>query len=287
MIKKSAILILFLIISSCGPEGYKKGSNGIYFKLLQFGENTEKASESDLVIFSIQLRNAEKVLYDEIKQLKIKAIPDKNSFYHCFFDLSKGDRLSYLIKRSDIVGTIFEGELAPILNDSSYTELITEIIEIQKPEEYLKQKELFTAWANNLGSYEKQLLMQFLDERNVGTTPTSSGLYYIILKAGNGKRIEKGDTIIFHYQGRFLNGKFFDSSKQRQEPFGFIYGEQWQVIPGLEEGIAYMTEGEKALFIIPSDLAFGNSGSSTGIIPPYTSLIFEVDLQEVRKKNIN
>jgi len=63
-----------------------------------------------------------------------------------------------------------------------------------------------------------------------------------------------------------------------KQPFQFVYGTEWQVVKGLEEAIGMMQEGEKALVILPSDLAFGSEGSSTGIIPAYTSLIFDVEI---------
>ena len=78
-----------------------------------------------------------------------------------------------------------------------------------------------------------------------------------------------------------FDGKYFDSTIRRNQSFQFVYGTEWQVIKGLEEAIGMMHEGEKSLFIVPSELAFGPAGSSTGIIPPYTSLIFEVELLKV------
>jgi len=60
-----------------------------------------------------------------------------------------------------------------------------------------------------------------------------------------------------------------------------VYGTEWQVIKGLEEAIGLMREGEKSLFILPSELGFGNQGSSSQVIPPFTSLIFEVEILKV------
>jgi FKBP-type peptidyl-prolyl cis-trans isomerase FkpA len=111
--------------------------------------------------------------------------------------------------------------------------------------------------------------------------PLPSGIYYLNLVQGNGKKVELGDTITVNYEGRFLNGKFFDSTVKRRQPFQFVYGTEWQVIKGLEEAIGLMCEGEKSLFILPSELGFGNRGSSSSIIPPFTSLIFEVEILKV------
>ena len=71
---------------------------------------------------------------------------------------------------------------------------------------------------------------------------------------------------------------------ETQRGFQFVYGQKWQVIPGLEEAIGMMYPGERALFIIPSNLAFGQGGSSTGIVPAFTSVIFEVEIVEVNPR---
>ena len=88
--------------------------------------------------------------------------------------------------------------------------------------------------------------------------------------------------MIIHYEGKFLNGKFFDSSVKRNQPFEFVYGTECQLIQGLYKNIGNMCEGEKDLVIIPSELAFGSNGSSTGLIPPYTSLLFEVEIMKIK-----
>jgi FKBP-type peptidyl-prolyl cis-trans isomerase len=126
-------------------------------------------------------------------------------------------------------------------------------------------------------------LQQFIKEEKIDAQPTESGLIFMPLEKGEGRKIEIGDTIMIHYEGIFLNGKYFDSTKRRKQPFQFVYGTEWQVIDGLEEGLSYLREGDKALFIVPSDLAFGSTGSSTGIVPPFTSLIFEVEVMMVKK----
>jgi FKBP-type peptidyl-prolyl cis-trans isomerase len=91
-----------------------------------------------------------------------------------------------------------------------------------------------------------------------------------------------GDTVLIHYEGYFLNGNFFDSTHQRNEPLQFVYGQQWQVIGGLEKAIGKMHEGDKALVIIPSEQAFGADGSVEGIVPPFTPVVFEVELINVK-----
>ena len=109
-------------------------------------------------------------------------------------------------------------------------------------------------------------------------------MYYLPITQGSGARAEKGNVIKMNYTGSFINGKMFESTYERSQPMEFICGEQGQVIKGLESAISLMNEGAKAKFIIPSHLAYGEEGSSTGIIPPYTTVVYEIELLNLTKK---
>jgi FKBP-type peptidyl-prolyl cis-trans isomerase len=106
----------------------------------------------------------------------------------------------------------------------------------------------------------------------------SSGLYLTSLVPGSGRRVRKGDTVEVHYEGHFLYGRIFDSTRRRNETVKFVYGNEWPLIEGLDIAVGKMSEGERAMVILPSDLAFGKTGSSTGIIPPYSTLVFEIEI---------
>ena len=109
---------------------------------------------------------------------------------------------------------------------------------------------------------------------------TNSGLKYKIYHQGSGVQAEPGDIVKVHYVGKLDNDSVFDSSRERGEPLNFKLG-VGQVIKGWEEGIAYMREGDKAKFIIPPGLAYGEN--SPGIIPPNSTLTFDVELLSVVK----
>jgi peptidylprolyl isomerase len=108
------------------------------------------------------------------------------------------------------------------------------------------------------------------------TTP--SGLKYKITQQGNGPKAEPGSKVTVHYTGTLTDGKKFDSSKDRNQPFSFKLG-VGQVIKGWDEGIALLRVGDKAVLTIPSELGYGTQG--TGGIPPNATLIFEVELLDV------
>lgn len=99
------------------------------------------------------------------------------------------------------------------------------------------------------------------------------------LKVGSGKTAKKGDNVTVHYRGTLTNGKQFDASYDRGEPFSFPLG-GGQVIQGWDEGVVGMKEGGKRKLVIPSEMGYGASGAGADI-PPNATLVFEVELLKV------
>ena len=109
---------------------------------------------------------------------------------------------------------------------------------------------------------------------------TASGLRYTDIKVGTGAEAKAGQTAVVHYTGTLTNGNKFDSSKDRKQPFSFPLG-AGRVIKGWDEGVAGMKVGGVRKLTIPSNLGYGAQGAG-GVIPPNATLIFEVELLDVR-----
>ncbi len=125
----------------------------------------------------------------------------------------------------------------------------------------------------------KENNLKNLNNISEGFEVTSSGLRYKITHKGNGNSAVIGKNVKVHYKGQLIDGTVFDSSFKRNEPIEFTLG-IGQVIKGWDEGLALLSEGDKARFIIPSDLAYGEAGAG-GVIPPNANLIFDVELVSV------
>ena len=146
-------------------------------------------------------------------------------------------------------------------------------------EYFRQQEERINAIHAEQGKAAKAEGEKFLAEngKKEGVVTLKSGLQYEVLREGNGKKPKATDQVKCHYEGTLINGQVFDSSYKRNEPAVFPLN---QVIPGWTEGLQLMQEGAKYRFYIPYILAYGESGAG-GSIPPFATLIFDVELLEV------
>lgn len=145
---------------------------------------------------------------------------------------------------------------------------------------FRKQEEKLNAERAEKGKVAKAEGEKYLAEnaKKEGVVTLPSGLQYMVLKEGNGKKPKATDQVRCHYEGRLIDGTKFDSSYDRKEPAVFGLN---QVIAGWTEGVQLMSEGSKYRFFIPYNLAYGERGAGASI-PPFSALVFDVELLEVK-----
>jgi len=127
--------------------------------------------------------------------------------------------------------------------------------------------------------HEKNLLEQFLADNDIDVSPTQSGLYYIEQERGEGNIPGDNRSVTIHFKGYLLDGRLIDESTQANPVV--LNTSATDIIPGFIEGLRLMRKGGKARFIIPWNIGYGADGSLDGIIPPYSTLIFDVELLEI------
>ena len=195
------------------------------------------------------------------------------------------DKLSYAWGLA--MGRQLQGMGMKDLNLDDYKEGVKAVFDRAKPAIPVEEaQKLIQDYLANLQKKAEEAAKgaakKFFEEnkKNPDVKETASGLQYIVEKEGEGAQPTATDDVTVHYTGRLLDGTVFDSSVNRGEPATFPLN---RVIPGWTEGVQLMKEGAKYTFFIPSELAYGPQGVE-GVIPPHSTLIFEVELIKVNKK---
>lgn len=193
------------------------------------------------------------------------------------------DKLSYALGLS--MGQNFKGSGVDKLNADDFADALRAVYGEGTPAmTYDEAKQVVQEYFTNLqakaGEMNAKAGKEYLanNAKEEGVNVTESGLQYLVVKEGNGKKPGPNDVVTVHYTGRLIDGTVFDSSVERGEPATFAVG---QVIPGWVEGLQLMSEGSAYRLFIPSELAYGEHG--TGPIQPNSTLIFDVQLLKVGK----
>jgi FKBP-type peptidyl-prolyl cis-trans isomerase len=196
----------------------------------------------------------------------------KGSFENALTHLTEGDSATVLVNADSLFARMNQPMPAGITKGSDLR-FIVKIKSTQTREDFQKAQD---AKKNN----EAKLMEDYAKKNFATATKTQSGMYYVVVKAGTGDLIKAGQTVTVDYTGKLMDGKVFDSSVGKPGPKFQVTVGQGAVIPGWEQALAMMKKGEKAIFFIPSNLAYGEQGG--GPIPPFSSLIFEMEVLDVK-----
>lgn len=305
----AAIAIVFGACSDSKFDGYTRAENGLHYKFFNHDESAPKVQLGDGIVISyvISKEKNDSLIVDSKNVSQdgsgyVSFTMRKSSFTGSFEDgmmmMSMGDSAAFVVSAdSFFLKTNGQNELPPGFKPGEYLKGVFKIKQIRTAKELeenqKKQREEQEAMMKDMQEKEKPVLDKYLADNKITVKPTASGLYFIETKKGSGAKPKDGDEVEVNYQGRLLDGTLFDTSLEElakkenvynpqrpYEPLKFVIGAR-QVIPGWEEAISMLSKGGKAKIVLPSNIAYGSSGS--GPIPPYAPLVFEVELVNFRQ----
>lgn len=264
------VLLLWLIIQSCStPDkhpGFKEVEPGLFLKLISFEHESLRNPEAQCYIYECYYKM---VANDTLEQTFHDNLPGWISQDDVRLETLK-DYLNYL---SEGDSAIFIDE-RQLLNADSSTHIYLSLHRCYSPESF----NLFYAnWLNIREMQEQKRISDYVAGQGFTNSLVQPAVWYKIDVSGTGNPLSFGDVMEITYRGSFLTGEPMD---EMDEVLAFVLGEEGQVIDGLTYGLIGAVPGEKRTIVISSQFAFGDSGSSTGIIPPFTPLVYEVEILE-------
>lgn len=294
LVLSSAVLASSLFgLSSCNNNkypGFKTTEGGLIYKLFPSDKQGEKVTPKSVVTVGLKYEGRDTLFMDSYAQggaLKlaypISAEPYAGSLDEGFAMLAENDSAVFITDAKMFFEKVAKQPMPSKLKEGDKLHFYIKVYEIWNEQELAEMRKQNEEQMRQLTSERQKMeieeLAQYLKENNVKVKPTASGLYYIETQKGSGKKPKAGDKVTVEYEGKTVDGKTFDASKQAGKPFEFVVG-QGQVIPGWDEGLMMMGEGAKGKLIVPSNLGYGERGVPP-VIPPYSVLIFDVELVKI------
>lgn len=261
----------------------ERDANGFYYKPLQTNSSGKELAAKDIVALKYKISRLDGHVLEETQEARLAmhyAQPSVRTMYSNAINpvgidlglgyMREGEKYQFIVPSYLAYYNLTIKDTLPV-----YSHLIAEV-EVVEVLTSSEQKAL-----------ENEIIEAFIEEQEwEDVQRLNSGLRYVKTQEGEGAQATSGKMVKVHYTGKLLNGKQFDASDTSKAPFQFTLG-RGEVIKGWDEGIALMKEGEKGILIIPSDLAYAHtvftlpSFMSDFAIPPFSTLVFEVELVDV------
>lgn len=283
------IILISILNYSCNRDGFSTNEEGLKYKLYSKGGGTKPKTGDFIAMHMYIVGENDSVLVDSrIKKKPIGAVLFPPSFKggieEGFAMLAEGDSGVFIVPADSLFLKTYQQPVPENIKKGSNLTLHISMVKITPKAEFeeaqkMEEQAYMAQMAERKGS-EQDLLLQYIKEKHIAVQPTLSGLYFVNVVTGSGPKPSQGKLVKVKYTGKFLDGNIFDKSEEGK-PYIF-HLHQREAIQGMDEGIALMNEGGKATLIMPSSLGYGETGLGK-VVPPYSSLVFDVELIEVGK----
>jgi FKBP-type peptidyl-prolyl cis-trans isomerase FkpA len=286
--KKLIVLFSISFLWACSdvPDDYLQTQSGLTYSFLELGDG-DVAEEDDYVRFAYEVKNEDdSMLYSSRMMVKLLKASKNGNLEEGLLMMKVGDKVDFSLNPKAFYETYMQQSLPAAVGEGKI-KVQVKVLEILSDLAYQKKmhsfyEKLSAARMDTSAHTEIKRIEDFINGNKMAVTVSNSGLAYFFIKdVDNAKKVTYGKTLYLHYRGKFFDGREFNSTMMKGTPQDMIYGQEMQVIQGIEEALALMNEGDKMGLVIPSSLAYGSEGSSTGIVPPNTPVYYEVEVLKV------
>lgn len=271
------------VFTSCGPKdqrfaGYKKTADGLYYQFYNQNKANALPNKTDFVKMSVLCYLKDSLFYgweesQGVVHMQVSEPRFKGDLQSAIAMMREGDSASFYIKADSIASVYYaQDPVAVGLTADDYFRYEIKMMEVQTAEEFQAEIDALKA---EMQQESKEALAAYIAENNIDVTPTASGIYVIPIENGKGRCPVKGEKVEVEYDVYLLDGTLVGSSSKQEGSFSFVLGEG-HAIPGWEEVVPMMHQGDKVRAIIPYEMAYNEH--DMGNVKPYSNLVYDINL---------
>lgn len=281
----SLFIATVFAVSSCSNSpypGFKKTENGVYAKFYHKSKDGKKPVETDVITVKMDYRLKDTLIFTSKDMPEALVFPMiaptfSGDVYAGLALMSVDDSATFVFPAdSFFLKTAGMPQLPEYVTAGSPMYFDIKLLKVQTQAEVEAER---IAQLAEMKAQEMTNLHEYLTANGITIAPTESGLYFIETKKGSGRLPKVGEMLQVHFIVSVLGGNQLFSS-YNQNPIDVEYGKQFDT-KGFDEAIGYLSKGAKATVIVPSSMAFDSLGRSN-MIPPYTTLVYELELLNIR-----
>lgn len=279
----SILLLTALGMAACNQNKVSVSENGVKYQLHDEHKDARKPKEGELMTFSLVIKNSQDSVLrnSNTDGQPVNMLVQPGSYKGSFEDgirmLSVGDSATFYVS----VDSLFSRSPQPpppFLKPGTDMKFSVRLLKVENQQEYEKRME---AERKTRPQQEEAAIKAYMNKAGLKNTQRlPSGVHYAVTQAGSGPAVAAGDSITVLYVAKLISGQVFDQNQEQGLPFRVGMK---QMIPGFDEAVLKLRQGDRAVIVMPSSAAYGEQGSPP-VIPPNAILIFETELKSVRKQ---
>lgn len=277
LLRLTSAAFLLLAVSACNKDGYTVSNTGLHYNLIR-EVSKEKAHPGQVLQLNMAYYNSkDSLLYDsrvigDSFLLELTPPTFIGGLEEGLAMLGEGDSASFLLPADSIFDKLFHVRLPSYINKGDQLRFNVGVISVLDPPE-LKAK--LREFSIRRDKAEQRAIENYLAQNNLHIKPAEPGIYFVVMREGQGRKPVTGDSVEVAYTGRTLNGQVFDASEKAGRNLKYRIGTAG-MLDAWENAVTSMKEGSLARLILSSGHAFGSS--TAGPVPPGTPVVFDIEL---------